>query len=229
MRLVTGLAGYPAGVLIGIDLRKIFGSCSAGGVAADAKCGGVGLAGIDRRGIVGVLCQRSVAGLAVHPRVFPGAFCLRNVGVAAFAGLVPREADGVCRNLRNGGSAIVPILPEAARDDKTADRQKRQGSHCEQPGQTKEMACIPEHALELPPIRDIPVNQSPESQGPITAPIQRKKNNGCMCARSQCWRRPFMGETEVTLAIRPDGVDRDNLGVCECGARRFGSFPAANV
>src|ERR1017187_5041631 len=103
MRLVTGLAGEAAGVLVGVDLREAFGFGGAGRVAADAEDCGVEL-GWGDRGVVGMLRQRAMAGFAVDVGVLAGGLDGQDVGVAGLAGLVAGEVGGGGGDFADGGS-----------------------------------------------------------------------------------------------------------------------------
>src|ERR1017187_8851171 len=106
MRLVTGLAGEAAGVLVGVDLREAFGFGSAGRMAADAEDGGVEL-GWGDGGVVGVFRKRTVVGFAVDVGVLAGFLGVQDVRMAGLAGLVAGEMDGTSGNLTDCGSAVM--------------------------------------------------------------------------------------------------------------------------
>ncbi len=63
-----------------------------------------------------MLCQRSMTRLAVHMRVLAFALQIENIGVTRFAGLMPGKLHGAGCNLTDRIAAIVPELPEAARN-----------------------------------------------------------------------------------------------------------------
>src|ERR1019366_2333214 len=78
MRLVAGVAGEGAGVLVGVDLREALGFGSAGRMAADAEDGGVELWRGDGW-VVCVLRQGAVAGFTVHAGVLAGFFGVEEI------------------------------------------------------------------------------------------------------------------------------------------------------
>jgi len=103
--------------------------------------------------------QRTVTGLAVHVRMFPGLLYVQNVRVAGFAGLVAGKFDWMRGNLADGGPAIVPILTKAPGDNVVAHHQKHQEGEDEQPRKPEKMPCILEDAHQFPseqPCREAP-------------------------------------------------------------------------
>lgn len=79
-----------------------------------------------------------MASLTGDPHVLACLLFVQDIGVAGFAGLVAGMDNGPCRNLSDGGSAIVPILPKAARDNRSAQdhkRDERDRHHRGQPNQ----------------------------------------------------------------------------------------------
>jgi hypothetical protein len=54
--------------------------------------------------------------------------------------------DGVSSDLRNGCAAVVPVLPEAARNNEAANHEKQQSPGRKQARKTEEMSCIFENA-----------------------------------------------------------------------------------
>jgi len=74
--------------------------------------------------------QWSMAGLAGDDHVPALLLLLDNVGVTGLAGIVASKRNGPRRRFRDGGSAIVPILAKAGRDDCGAqDDECKEGDH----------------------------------------------------------------------------------------------------
>ena len=138
MRLVAGFAGNAAGVLVGVDLREVFGFGGAGSVALDAEDGGVQLGRGDRR-IVGVVGQRTVAGFAIDVGVLAGLLGVEDVRVAGLAALVAGEVDGLGCDLGYGCAAIVAILSERLGDDEVANHEKHHKGDDEQESESEKM------------------------------------------------------------------------------------------
>ena len=81
------------------------------------RCLGVRWRGLDGR-VVGMLCQRTMAGFAIHLRVHAAPLHFLDVGVAGLASLMAGVVDRMGGNLRDGSSAVVSILPKASRNKK---------------------------------------------------------------------------------------------------------------
>ena len=116
MRLMTGLAGNAIGVIGGIHLWESFRLCRTRRVASRAKDRRVRFQRRNRCWIFRMLCQWTVAGLAVHMRVLALGFHIQNIAVARLASLVTGELHGSSSNLADGRTAIVSILSEALRN-----------------------------------------------------------------------------------------------------------------
>lgn len=149
MGLVTGLAGNAVGVVGCVDLREALRARGAGGMAADAEDGGVGLTRIDGR-IVGMFSQWTVAGFAIDVRVLAGTFGLGDVGVAGFAGLMAGEVSGVGGDFGNGVAAVVSELAEAVRDDGGAQHEEEKRTDRVDCSESKEMTRVPEDLHGIP-------------------------------------------------------------------------------
>jgi hypothetical protein len=85
---------------------------------------------------------RSVAGFAVHMRMFAGLLYVGDVRVASLARVVASELDGMRGDFADGGSTIVPILPKALGDNEMAHHQKHQKGENEKPRKPEKMPCI---------------------------------------------------------------------------------------
>ena len=145
MRLVAGLAGEAAGVLVGVDLREALGFGSAGRMAADAEDGGVELWRGDGW-VVCVLRQGAVAGFTVHAGVLAGFFGVEDVRMAGLAGLVAGEMDGTSGNLTDCGSAVMAVFAKGLGHDEVPDNKEHEEGNDEQERKPKQMSCIFEKA-----------------------------------------------------------------------------------
>src|SRR5271166_4349390 len=94
------------------------------------------------RGVIRVLGQRAVTGLARHPRMDALALHLEYVGVAALAGPVASEDHGPVGNLGDGRAAVMTVLSEAARNKKAARQEEQCDPHHKDRRHPKEMSCI---------------------------------------------------------------------------------------
>ena len=141
MRLVACLAGHPAGVLHRVDLRETAWFGGAGRMAANAQHGCVDLVRLDGW-VVRVLCQRTVAGLAVHVLVLARLLRLRNVGMAGLAGLVAGVVQRAGGNLADGRPAVVAVLSEALRHNEVPHHKKDRERHHEEKRKAEEMSSI---------------------------------------------------------------------------------------
>ena len=99
MWLVAGLAGQSTGVLVRVNLGKVFGFGGTGRMAAHAEDRSVQF-GWQNRGVVGVLGQGTVAGFAVYVCVLTALLHLQNVGVAGLTGVVAGEVNRAGGDLR---------------------------------------------------------------------------------------------------------------------------------
>ena len=135
----------------GNNLRKAFGLRRIRLMAADAEYGRIEFFGGHGSRIVRVLGQRSVAGFAIHVRVLAIFFLFQDVGMAAFASLVPREIHWPDCDFRQCVAAIVPILSKTFWDQKTTEDQEQEDARDEDSRQSKKMSRILEgiHGLLL--------------------------------------------------------------------------------
>lgn len=124
MRLMAGFAGNPVRVIGGIDLRKLLGLGRTRRVTPRAKYCRIQLHRCYRRRIVGVLCQRPVARLAIHVRMLALALHIEHVAMAGFAGLMTGKLHRTGRNLTDRIAAIVAVLSEAFGNHVTSDDKK---------------------------------------------------------------------------------------------------------
>ena len=90
--------------------------------------------------------QRSVAGFAVHVRMFALALHIQHIGVAGFASLVAGKLHGVGGDLANGGAAIVPVLSKTLRNDVTSNNKKDNKGENKKSRKSEEMPGILENA-----------------------------------------------------------------------------------
>lgn len=136
---MTVAAKLPPGVLLGVYLRKTLWLRDVLGMASDAKMGNIWLLGRHARRVVGVLCQRAVAGLAVHVRVHTLPFGIRNIWVASLAGFVARISDWPRGNLSEGVPTVISILPKAFGKVRAAEDEEQDQADQEDPGHAKQM------------------------------------------------------------------------------------------
>ncbi len=117
---MAGLAGQSGIVLVGDNLREVFGPGAVYRVATDAENGGIQFGRLDRAGIFGVSCERSVAGFAVDADMFSLILHSDDIGMASLAGFVTGKSNWPRRDLREGGAAIETILSKTTWDDSRA-------------------------------------------------------------------------------------------------------------
>jgi hypothetical protein len=129
-------------VIGGNNLREGLGLRRIRLMAADAEYGRIEFFGGHGSRIVRVLCQRSVAGLAIHMRVLAILLFFQDVGMAAFASLVPREIHWPGRDFRQCVAPIVSILSETFWDQKPPENQEQEDARDEDSGQSKKMSRI---------------------------------------------------------------------------------------
>lgn len=121
MLLVARGADQAAGMFRRNDLRERFGLGGVGLMAAHAQNRRIGQLWDDGSRVLGMVCQRTVAGFASNAGVLTLALHLGHVGVAGLADRVPRELDRTGTDVVQSGRAKMPILTEIRRDDRPAD------------------------------------------------------------------------------------------------------------
>ena len=89
-----------------------------------------------------MLGQRSMARFAIHVRVLAIFFLFEDVGMAAFAALVPGEIDRPGCDFRQCIAAIVPILSKTFWDQKTTEDQEQEDARDEDSRQSKKMSRV---------------------------------------------------------------------------------------
>ena len=136
---MTRVAHQPSGVLSRNHLRKRFRLRGAGGVTLRAENRRIRLHRHQRSRIVGVFGQRAVARLAVHSGVFALSLGLSDFTVAQLASLMAGVSDGERGNFGDRIAAIMPVLAEAARQRKGANRQEEQCSYDEYAREAEQM------------------------------------------------------------------------------------------
>ena len=142
---MAGVAGKSAGVIGSHDLGEILWLGRVRFVAPCAHHCCVQLRGRNRCGIVGMLCQSSVASLARHHDVLALFLQICNVSVANLAGFVASESHGPSGDLRNGRAAVMSVLSKAAGDDGGAQDNERHQRNDHYGGETDEVFRILEH------------------------------------------------------------------------------------
>ena len=111
-------------------------------MTTDAEHGSVELFRCDRRGVVGVLRQRPMAGLAVDPRVPSILLLFENVAVASLARLMPGEVHRTCRQVGQGAPAEMSVLSEALRNQCVAEDEEEQQADEEDGGQPEKVPSV---------------------------------------------------------------------------------------
>lgn len=111
-----------------MNLREIHGLGVTGFMAADAELRDIRQLRLDACGILGMLGERSVAGLAGDVRVAPGLFHIVDVVVAAFAGFMAGIGNGVSHDFVERGAPIEAVLTKTLRYQKTPDDEKKNGA-----------------------------------------------------------------------------------------------------
>ena len=133
-------ARHSARVLGSIHLRETHRLSDVLLMAAGADHRRVGQRRIQRGGIVGVNRQRSMAGLAIHVRMFPVALGFRYIRMAGFAGLMAGVTDRLGRQFAQRSAAIVSVLAERLRNKKSAQDEKSKNAGKKNGSQTEKMA-----------------------------------------------------------------------------------------
>jgi hypothetical protein len=111
-------------------------------MTANTKYRGIELCWLDGSRIVGMLGQRTMAGLTVDACMDAGLLHLSNVGMARFASLLARKVDRTGGNLNNGGSAVVAIFSEALWYNEVTDHQKYHEANDKQKSKPEKMPRI---------------------------------------------------------------------------------------
>ena len=142
MRLVARIAGGPAGVIGWVHLGKLAWLGDVGCVATDAKHRRIQLLRLDRRGIVGVFCLRSMARLAGNSLVHALALHVQDFSMATLAHLVSGIGDGQGRDLGDRVSPVVPVAAETAGNEDAAQHYKRHEADQKDGRQPEEVTCI---------------------------------------------------------------------------------------
>lgn len=134
-----------SGVIRSGDLGKALRLRGVRLVATGAQYGRIEFGGFYRGGIVRVLGQRSVAGLAIHLRMPASVFLVKDVDMAGLAGLMASELNRPGRDFGHCISAVVPVLSKTFRDQKAPHGEKYQQAEHEHPSQAEKMSCIFEY------------------------------------------------------------------------------------
>ena len=122
--LMALVAGHASGMLGGDHLGKVSWLGRVFFVATPAEVGDVGQLRNVCRGIVGVLRQGPMTGLARYVSVFARCPCFGFVIMAENTGVLPGVCDGVLPDQRKGTRAVVAVLPKSFGDNRAAYHQK---------------------------------------------------------------------------------------------------------
>lgn len=144
MRLVTGLAGLPRGMVFAVHLRESGWLGDIRFMTARTKLTCVWQLRLKRRGIVRMLRQRAMAGFAINARVLAGLLEVGDVRVAILACLVTSEVNRVSGNFFQRLAAIMSVLAEAARNELRSQEEEDDETGDEDRQEPEEMFEIPE-------------------------------------------------------------------------------------
>ena len=139
MRVMTGVAELAAGMFLGIHLREVLWLGDIFGMAANAQMYDIGLFWFETGGIVSVLGERPVAGLAVDLSVDTVSFGVGYIGVTALADLVTGIGDRARSDLRQGVAPVVTVLAKTLREESAAQDDKENQANEENRGHAKQM------------------------------------------------------------------------------------------
>ena len=135
--MVTGLALLTARVIFGGYLGEALRLCEIGFVATRAEYPGIWQLRHHGCRIFYVLLECTVAGLAVHDRVFTCGFHLNDILVAVLAGFVSGKGDRPRPDVLEGIGPVVPVRSETFRNEQRPHEE-------EQEKHGKERCCEPE-------------------------------------------------------------------------------------
>ncbi len=126
--MVAGVTNQSTGMFLGVHLGEPFRFGGTGFMALRAQHGRVRFERNDGE-IFRMLRLRAMASLACDSGMFALDLFIEDIGVAAFAGLVPGVHDGQRRNLRNGVAAVMSVFPKAVRDQEGSNNQEPHYPH----------------------------------------------------------------------------------------------------
>lgn len=149
---MASVAGDTSGVICGYHLGEVLRFGAVGLVTAGAQDGRVELRRRNGRGVVGMFGQGTVASLASDYDMLASLFLIHNVGMAGFACVMAGKGNWPGCDLRDGRSAIVPILPEAARNNGSAQHDERNYCDCHYHRKSNEVLDVPKQVCF--PLRD---------------------------------------------------------------------------
>src|SRR5664279_5399737 len=110
MGFVTGVANDPAGMVGGNYLRKGLWLGDVGFVTANTQYRDIDMRWLQCSGVVRVLGQRAVTGLARDMRVHALALHFEHIGVAAFTCQVAGERHRSRSDVGNGRGPVMTVL-----------------------------------------------------------------------------------------------------------------------
>ena len=142
MRLMAGVAGDSLCVISSHNLGKSFGFGAVRLVAAAAYDAGVQFRRLHACRIVRVLGLCSMARLTGNNDMLALLLQVDNVGVAAFANLVPGMGNRVGRDLSKRRSPVVAILPKALRHNRRSKNQENTYQNGDDYGKSDQMLGI---------------------------------------------------------------------------------------
>jgi hypothetical protein len=151
VRLVARIADHAARVPGGRHLGEAFGLGRVLFMAGPAQVGDVGELRHVRGGIVGVFCQRPVAGFAGHVGVLAGAARGSFGIVAEGAGVLTGEGDRPRPNGIERTRPVMTVLSETLRDDGGANSPGRAQVRPVEPGRGESGVPSPGKSGSMPP------------------------------------------------------------------------------
>ena len=123
MRIVTGVANDPTGMILRVNLWKPLRLRGRSFVALRAQHGRIRLYR-NNGNVVCMLTLRTMACLAVNSRMFPFMLFLEDIRMACLAGLMAGVNHGQRSDFGDGFAPVMAVLPETAWDEKGANAEK---------------------------------------------------------------------------------------------------------
>src|ERR1035438_4604440 len=145
------VAGHAAGVLGGDHLRKCLGLRRVLLVAPDAERGDRGQFRNVRARVVGMLCQRSVTGLAGNVSVFAAGADLAFLVVAQYAGALPGVGHGMLPDGGQRAGTEMAVLAESLGNHGAANHHKETQTGQQHDCRPNQMSRIPDELLHSNP------------------------------------------------------------------------------
>lgn len=142
---MAGVASDASRVIGSHDLWKSLRLGAVGFVTTGTYDGGVQLGGSNGRRIVSVFRLGSMAGLARDDHMLAKLLLIDDIDVAVLANIMAGEGDGPACDLGDRSTAIVAVLPKAARDDGSTQDDERDQCNGHDDDEPDEVLCVLEH------------------------------------------------------------------------------------